>query len=139
MGENTREATHSLAGAEAQARDVSFLITFALSLPNTEMTRVAAVGFSWGGLADLLATAQDHLIHALVSLDGSERYFPGYVQESGFAKPEQMRIPLIYFEEGDQSVEAQGALTARFHSQGPSVLNQWRHGDLITAHTLGLF
>jgi dienelactone hydrolase len=139
MGENTRESTHNLADAEAQARDVSFLINFAQSLPNTDMTRIAAMGFSWGGLANLLAAAQDHRIRALVSLDGSERYFPGYVQESGFAKPEQMRIPLIYFEEADQSVEAQDAVTTRFHSQGPSVLNAWQHGDLITIHMLGLF
>lgn len=139
MGATTRESTHSVAGAEAQARDVSFLITFAQSLPDTDMTRVAAVGFSWGGLANLLAAAQDHRIDALVSLDGSERYFPGYVEESGFAIPEQMRIPLMYFEEGDQSVEAQDALTTRFHSQGPSVLNAWQHGDLATVHMLGLF
>jgi dienelactone hydrolase len=138
-GQSTRESTHSVAGAEAQARDVSFLVSFAQSLPDTDMTRIAAVGFSWGGLADLLAAAQDHRIDALVSLDGSERYFPGYVQESGFAKPEQMKIPLLYFEEGDQSVEAQDAVTTRFHSQGPSVLNAWQHGDLITAHMLGLF
>src|SRR6202012_1362286 len=58
MGESARESMHSVAGAEAQARDVSFLVTFAQSLPNTDMTRVAAVGFSWGGLADLLAAAQ---------------------------------------------------------------------------------
>lgn len=139
MGATTRESTHSVAGAEAQARDVSFLITFAQSLPDTDMTRIAAVGFSWGGLANLLAAAQDHRIDALVSLDGSERYFPGYVEESGFAIPEQMRIPLMYFEEGDQSVEAQDALTTRFHSQGPSVLNAWQHGDLVTVHMLGLF
>lgn len=139
MGGMTRESTHSVEGAEAQARDVSFLIDFAQSLPNTDMTRVAAVGFSWGALANLLAAAQDHRIDALVSLDGSERYFPGYVKESGFAKPEKMKIPLIYFEEGDQSVEAQEAVTTRFHSQGPSVLNAWRHGDLITVHMLGLF
>lgn len=139
MGERTRESTHSVAGAEAQAHDVSFLLTFAQSLPNTDMRHVAAVGFSWGGLADLLAAAQDHRIDALVSLDGSERYFPGYVQESGYAKPEQMTIPLIYFEEGDQSVEAQDAETTRFHSQGPSVLNAWQHGDLMTVHMLGLF
>jgi dienelactone hydrolase len=139
MGATTRESTHSVAGSEAQAHDVSFLISFAQSLPNSDMTRVAAVGFSWGGLADLLAAAQDRRIDALVSLDGSERYFPGYVKESGFAKPKQMRIPLIYFEEGDQSVEAQDAATTRFRSQGPSVLNAWQHGDLITAHMLGLF
>ena len=49
-----------------------------------------------------------------------------------------MRIPLIYFKEGDQSVEDQDAITTRFHSQGPSVPNAWA-GDLITVHMLGLF
>lgn len=139
MGAKTRESTHDLEGAEAQADDVSFLISFAQSLPDTDMTRVAAVGFSWGCLADLLAAARDHRITALASIDGSERYFPGFVKASGFTKPEQMTIPLIYFEEADQSVEDQDALTTRFHSQGPSVLNEWQHGDLITVHMLGLF
>lgn len=139
MGATTRESTHDLAGAEAQAQDVTFQLSFAQSLPDTDMARAAAVGFSWGGLADLLAAAQDHRIQALVSLDGSERYFPGYVQASGFGNPEHMKIPLLYFEEGDQSVEAQDIVTTKFHSQGPSVLNAWKHGDLVTAHMLGLF
>ena len=138
MGATTRESTHDIAGAEAQAADIGFLLGFAETLHDTDMTRVAVAGFSWGGLAGLLAAAHDDRIDALVSLDGSERYFPGFVQASGYAKPEQMRIPLIYFEEGDQSVEAQDSVTTRFHSQGPSVLNAWA-GDLITVHALGLF
>ena len=139
MGAQTRESTHDLAGTEAQAKDVSFLITYAESLPDTDKTRVAAMGFSWGGLANLFAASQDNRIRALVSLDGSERYFPGLVKSSGHVHPEQMKIPLLYFEEGDQSLEVQDQLNARFHSEGPNVLNQWDHGDLITAHMLGLF
>jgi dienelactone hydrolase len=46
------------------------------------MTRVAALGFSWGGLANSLAAAKDDRIDALISLDGSERYFPGFVKSS---------------------------------------------------------
>ncbi|NYF89013.1 dienelactone hydrolase family protein [Tunturiibacter empetritectus] len=139
MGEKSRESTHDLSGVNAQASDVSFLIEYAASLPDTDMTGVAAIGFSWGGLADLFAASRDNRIKALVSLDGSERYFPGLVEASKTVHPDQMTIPLIYFEEGDQSLEDQDLLNRRFHADGPSVLNQWVHGDLITIRMLGLF
>jgi pimeloyl-ACP methyl ester carboxylesterase len=139
MGEKSRESTHDLSGVNAPASDVSFLISYAASLPNADMTKVAAMGFSWGGLANLFAASKDNRIKALVSLDGSERYFPGLVVASGTVHPDQMTIPLIYFEEGDQSLEEQDRLNSRFHADGPSVLNQWVHGDLITVRMLGLF
>jgi hypothetical protein len=102
MGEKSRESTHDLSGVNAQASDASFLIGYAASLPTTDMTEVAAMGFSWGGLADLFAASRDNRIKALVSLDGSERYFPGLVEASRTVHPDQMTIPLIYFEEGDR-------------------------------------
>jgi len=139
MGEKSRESTHDLSGVSAQAGDVSFLIGYAASMPNTDMTKVAAMGFSWGGLADLFAASRDSRIKALVSLDGSERYFPGLVEASKIVRPDHMTIPLIYFEEGDQSLEEQDRLNSRFHADGRSVLNQWLHGDLITVRMLGLF
>jgi pimeloyl-ACP methyl ester carboxylesterase len=139
MGEKSRESTHDLSGVSAQASDVSFLIGYAASLPNTDMAKVAAMGFSWGGLSDLFAASRDNRIRALVSLDGSERYFPGLVEVSKTVHPDQMTIPLIYFEEGDQSLEDQDRLNSRFHADGRSVLNEWVHGDLITVRMLGLF
>jgi surface antigen len=139
MGEKSRESTHDLSGINAQASDVSFLIGYAASLPTTDMTEVAAMGFSWGGLADLFAASRDNRIKALVSLDGSERYFPGLVEASKTVHPDQMTIPLIYFEEGDQSLEDQDRLNSRFHADGSSVLNQWVRGELTTVRMLGLF
>jgi pimeloyl-ACP methyl ester carboxylesterase len=139
MGERSRESTHDLAGVNAQASDVLFLIGYAASLPNTDMTKVAAIGFSWGGLANLFAASRDPRIKALVSLDGSERYFPGLVEASNTIHPGKMTIPLMYFEEADESLEDQDRLNSRFHAEGPSVLNQWVHGDLITVRMLGLF
>jgi hypothetical protein len=139
MGERSRESTHDLSGVNAQANDVLFLIKYAATLPNTDMTEVAAMGFSWGGLADLFAASQNNQIKALISLDGSERYFPGLVTASKTVHPDKMTIPLIYFEEGNQSLEAQDRLNSRFHADGPNVLNQWKHGDLFTIRMLGLF
>jgi pimeloyl-ACP methyl ester carboxylesterase len=139
MGERSRESTHDLAGVNAQAGDVVFLVDYAASLPNADITKIASIGFSWGGLANLFAASRDPRIKALISFDGSERYFPGLVEASKTVHPDKMTIPLMYFEEADESLEDQDRLNRRFHADGPSVLNQWVQGDLITIRMLGLF
>ena len=93
-----RESTHDVAGTNAQAQDISFLIGFAHTLPDADMADVGVVGFSWGGIAGLFAAVRDNRIDALVALDGSMRYFPGVVKEAGDVHPEQMSIPLLFFE-----------------------------------------
>jgi dienelactone hydrolase len=130
------ESTHDVAGVNAQARDISFLIGYAESLPDTDMSKVGVVGFSWGGLSNIVAAAQDNRIDALVALDGSLRYFPGVVKQAG-VNPEQMTIPLLFFK-GATSLEGQAQLDDRFKSQGANVLNAWTHGDLISVEMLGL-
>jgi hypothetical protein len=132
-----RQSTHDIAGVNAQARDISFLIGYAQSLPDTELSEVGVVGFSWGGLANLFAASRDSRIHALVALDGSMRYFPGLVQHAGDIAPERMTLPLLFFK-GQSSIEDQARLEETFKSSGPSVLNAWIHGDLITVQMLGL-
>ena len=63
----THESTHDLAGVDAQARDISFLIGYAQTLSNTDMSEVGVVGFSWGGISNLFAAARDNRIDALVA------------------------------------------------------------------------
>jgi pimeloyl-ACP methyl ester carboxylesterase len=132
----THESTHDLAGIDAQARDISFLIGYAQRLSNTDMSEVGVVGFSWGGISNLFAAARDNRIDALVALDGSMRYFPGLVKQAGDVHPDQMTIPLLFFK-GETSLEDQARLDGIFHSEGPNVLNQWTHGDLISVQMLG--
>jgi pimeloyl-ACP methyl ester carboxylesterase len=134
----TRESTHDIAGANAQARDISFLIGYAHTLADTDMSEVAVVGFSWGGLSNLFAAARDNRIRALVALDGSLRYFPGLVKQAGDVAPEKLTLPLLFFK-GQTSIEDQAQLEATFNSAGPSVLNAWTHGDLISVEMLGFF
>jgi hypothetical protein len=76
MGAKSRTMTVDLAGANAEAQDVLFLIDFAKTLPDTDMSEVAAIGYSWGGMAVLFDAARDKRIRALVSLDDSFRYSP---------------------------------------------------------------
>lgn len=126
-----RESTHDVAGLNAQARDISFLVGYAGTLSNADASQISVVGFSWGGLAGLFAAARDNRIDALVSLDGSMRYYPGLVEQAGDVVSEQMTIPLLYF-------KAQSAIENQSFNSGPSVLSAWTHGDVVEILMLGL-
>jgi dienelactone hydrolase len=136
MGASTRNMTADLPGIQAQARDISFLIGYAHTLPDTDMTEIAVAGFSWGGISNLFAAARDNRIDALVAWDGSMRYYPGLIKSAGDVHPEQMSIPLIYFTQGEFTIEDQERYLKDMGS--PNVLNAWTHGDLITVHMLGM-
>ena len=139
MGATTRDMTGDLAGIDAQARDISFLIGYASTLPDTDMSEIAVGGFSWGGISNLFAASRDSRIKALFALDGSMRYFPGLIKQSGYARPDQMRVPLLFFTQGDVSLEEQeGMLNDPDRMSGKNALNAWTHGDLITVRMLGL-
>jgi pimeloyl-ACP methyl ester carboxylesterase len=141
MGVSTREMTDDLDGINAQARDISFLITYAKTLPDTDLSEVAVVSWSWGGVSSLFAAARDPRIDALVSMDGSMRYHPGLVKMAGDVHPERMTIPLLFFtaenpnfpEDLDKYYD--GPPEDRV---GPNVLNAWIHGDLLTVNMLGM-
>jgi pimeloyl-ACP methyl ester carboxylesterase len=138
MGATTRAMTLDVAGANTQARDISFLIGYAQTLANTDMSKIAVAGFSWGGISELFAAAHDPRVKALVALDGSMRYFAGITKQAGYVHPDEMTIPLLYFTQGEISLEN----IERNHSSpdqtGPNPLNAWTHGDLITVHDLAL-
>ncbi len=137
MGASTRDMTLDVDGINAQARDISFLIGYAETLPNTDMSAIAVAGFSWGGISNLFAAAQDNRIDALVALDGSMRYYPGLVKQ-GDVHPEQMTIPLLFFAQGGMTLEDKERYLNSEKNQGPSVLNAWTHGDLVLVRMLGL-
>jgi len=139
LGATTRNMTGDLTGIDAQARDISFLIGYAQTLPNTDISKIAVAGFSWGGISNLFAAARDNRIDALVAFDGSMRYFPGLVKQAGDVHPEQMTIPMLFFAQGGMTMEDQARyLSDKSKQEGPSVLNAWTHGDLITVRMLGL-
>jgi tetratricopeptide (TPR) repeat protein len=138
LGAKSRVMTNDLLGIDAQARDISFLIAYARTLPNTDMSEIAVAGFSWGGISNLFAAARDNRIDALVAFDGSMRYFPGLVKESGDVRPEEMTLPLLFFTQGEFSIEEQAKDLTDKNNQGPSVLNAWTHGDLITVDDMAL-
>lgn len=141
IGASTRDMTDDLDGIDAQARDISFLITYATTLPDADLSRVGVLSWSWGGISSLFAAARDSRIDVLVSMDGSMRYYPGLVKKAGDVHPERMTIPLLFFTRGDPNLledidehyddPAAGIV-------GPNVLNAWTHGDLLTINMLGM-
>ena len=127
VGQHTRSMTVDLDGAEAQARDIAFLVGYAGTLPHADGTRIAAMGYSLGGLANVLAAAQDDRITALVSLDGSVRYFPALVQKAAYAVPERLALPMLYVGSKPRTAEAMNR-----YKQVPtaSLMNDMKYADL---------
>jgi dienelactone hydrolase/predicted negative regulator of RcsB-dependent stress response len=138
MGATSRGMTPDLGGVNAQAQDISFLIGYAQTLPNTQVSEIAVAGFSWGGISNLFAAARDNRIGALVALDGSMRYFPGLVKAATDVHPEQMTIPMLFFTQGADSLEKLAQEHPKKENEGPNVLNAWTHGDLITIDDMAL-
>jgi dienelactone hydrolase len=140
MGASSRSMTIDIAGANAEARDVSFQIDFAKTLPDVDLSEIAVIGYSWGGMAALFAAARDKRIDALVSLDGSFRYAPGTVQEAGDIHPGRMTIPLLVFSRAEDTLETWDA-TGQDKTKcdcAPNVLNEWIHGDLTHVRLLAI-
>lgn len=141
IGASTRDMTDDVAGINAQARDISFLVTFAATLPHADPRQVAVLSWSWGGIASLFAAARDPRIKALASMDGSLRYFPGLVKKAGDVHPERMTLPLLYFTaEYPNFLEdfERYASESKDDMTGPNVLNAWTRGDLLTVNMLGM-
>jgi dienelactone hydrolase len=140
IGATERVMTNDVPGGNAEAKDISFLIDYAKGLRNTDMSSVAVIGYSWGGMAALFAAAREKRIDALVSLDGSFRYGPAFVQQAGDVHPDQMTIPLLVFSRAEETLEAWAAAQRNKDqfSVAPNVLNEWTHGDLLHIRMLAM-
>lgn len=105
VGTRGREMANDLDGAETQAADIAFLVRYAHSLPHADPRRIAVAGYSWGGLANVLAAAKDRRIRALVGLDGSVRAYPDLVAAAKYVTPLTVRVPMLYVGGRPPSIE----------------------------------
>jgi len=96
-------------GMETQARDMEFLMSYARSLPSADSTRIAVMGFSWGGISNVLIAMRNSTPKALVSLDGSIAYFyhrsatPQATMDfskQAFVDPAKFTIPALFLRQG---------------------------------------
>lgn len=138
LGDRSRVMTLDRAGAEAQARDISFLIGFGETLPNVTAGRTAVIGYSWGGLANVLSAAADPRIQALVSLDGSILFSPGVIAASDRVDLAKFSIPLLSISQGQMTAEDLDRFFTPQDRAAPNVLSGWRHGDKTSVYVHGL-
>ncbi|MBQ5942771.1 MULTISPECIES: CocE/NonD family hydrolase [unclassified Massilia] len=137
LGAYSRPMTLDLEGLETQAADISFLIGYAATLPQADTGRVAVAGFSWGGLANVLAAAKDERIKALVSLDGSLRGYPQFVDggkdAAKYVTPERITVPLLYLGARPRTLED---LSSRKFDLRYSFMNQMKYADVYIVSLL---
>jgi hypothetical protein len=137
MGASTRDMTDDLAGIDSQALDISFLVTYAEKLPDTDSSRIAVVSFSWGGISSLFAASRDSRIQVLAEMDGSIRYYPGLVAKAGSIHPEQLNVPLLFFTSNRENF-IEDIEHSDMEMTGHNVLNEWTHADVMTVNMLGM-
>ncbi|MEO5938320.1 MAG: dienelactone hydrolase family protein [Sphingomonas sp.] len=115
-----------LEGAETQVGDIEFLIGYAFSLPQADIAHLAVIGYSWGGLANVMAAAKDSRINALISLDGSVRSYPDVIDQSRFLTADRITVPMLYIAATPRQLED---LPADMN-QDRSFLNKMKYADL---------
>ncbi len=86
---------------ETQARDVEFLIKEIAKFPIAEPNKIAVMGFSFGGLSNIIAQMRNENIKAIVSLDGTERYQYPLIKKSSFFDIIKIDVPYIHIAQKD--------------------------------------
>jgi dienelactone hydrolase len=86
---------------ETQARDVEFLIKEVGKFPKANYNKITLMGFSFGGLSNVIAQNRNRKVNAIVSLDGTERYQYALLKESHFFDIEKMDVPYLHMAQKD--------------------------------------
>jgi hypothetical protein len=77
------------------------LIKEVAQIPNADQEQIATIGFSFGGLSNVLAQMRNDRIKANVSLDGSIKYQYATLQKSPFANLQRVNKPFIHMAQKD--------------------------------------
>ncbi|MEN2281613.1 alpha/beta hydrolase [Algoriphagus sp. SE2] len=86
---------------ETQARDIEFLIGLALQIPEVDSEKITSMGFSFGGMSNVLSQTRDNRIKALVSLDGTVKYAYSTLLSSPFFELKNVNVPFIHLAQKD--------------------------------------
>lgn len=101
-GAVTRKFTGGTAvDMEAQARDIEFLVQEVLNIKQADRHNISTMGFSFGGLSNVLAQLRNDYIKAIVSLDGTIRYNYKVLKQSPFHNIKKVDVPFIHFAQKD--------------------------------------
>lgn len=130
-GARDNAMTDDLEGVQAQAADIAWLASYAATIPGADLSKLAVAGYSWGGLANVFAASQSGRVKALVSLDGSVRYYPQLITAAGAITPANTAVPMLSIGSRPDSIER---LNEREKSTAVSFLNQMIYSDVYLAN-----
>ncbi|MGB3464066.1 MAG: dienelactone hydrolase family protein [Cyclobacteriaceae bacterium] len=91
----------SLKDILTQTRDLEFVMSKAVNLVYANEEKIAVMGFSFGGMAGVLAQMKNNNIDAVVSLDGSIRYQYDKIRSSAYFDITRANVPFIHFAQKD--------------------------------------
>ena len=84
-------------GLETQIRDMEFIIGFMHDFPSIDTDRLAAMGWSWGGLAAMLLQMRNPNVDAVLSLDGAIALHEDKAARSPFSIPQECGYPICLY------------------------------------------
>lgn len=95
-------------GLETQIRYIEQAIAFGRENGFADQRSISLIGFSWGGLSSILTAMRNKNINAVVSLDGSIRFFYSLAEKMPGFNPTAFNRPVLLFAaEGNDDVDFQ--------------------------------
>lgn len=86
---------------ETQARDIEFLLGELTRFEKVDLHRIATMGYSFGGLSNVLAQMKNDRIAATVCLDGSVKYVYDTLKQSPFFDIQASDVPFLHMSQKD--------------------------------------
>lgn len=87
--------------AEAQSRDLELLIDQAERFGYVDKSSIYLVGFSFGGLSDVITALRNRRVAGVVSLDGTVKYHPEVLAKSAWYTPGRLTAPFVHFSQDE--------------------------------------
>lgn len=99
MGLHSVSFKAGAAGLETEARDMEFLLGYLHAFPSADPSRLAAMGFSYGGAAALVIAMRNPEVDAVVGFDPSfiSKRYGVFVRSSPYFDIESVKVPILEF------------------------------------------
>lgn len=96
MGPESREMPISRKGIECQARDMEFSLAEIVKMGLSDGSQIATMGFSLGGLSNVISAARNRNIKAWIGLDPSIHEAYELFDASPYTNYDEFNIPMLF-------------------------------------------
>jgi dienelactone hydrolase len=119
MGASSVSSSADAPGLETQTRDMEFLFEQMHEFPAADMSRVAAMGFSYSGQAALLMAMRNPDIKAVVGLDPSfiSKHYSQFLKSSPFYNVDNVTVPVLEMHRKDEETVTYDVTNALKYSE----------------------